>query len=60
MEKLLNKKQVADVLGVKVPAINKWMHEKKIPYVKISPKTVRFIPSEIRKYIAKRKSANPD
>ena len=51
MEKLLNKQEVAETFGVTVKAIDKWVCEKKIPYLKLSQKCVRFIPSEIRSYI---------
>ena len=53
MERLLNKREVAEAFGVTVKAIDKWVCEKKIPYLKLSKKCVRFIPSEIRAYINK-------
>ncbi len=53
MERLLNKQEVAETFGVTVKAIDKWVCEKKIPYLKLSKKCVRFIPSEIRSYINK-------
>lgn len=53
MEKLLNKKEIAEVLGVSIKAIDKWVCEHRIPYVKLSQKCVRFIPSQVRYYLNK-------
>jgi predicted DNA-binding transcriptional regulator AlpA len=54
MEKLLNKKDVAEAFGVTVKAIDKWVSERRIPYIKISAKCVRFRPSAIKKYLDRR------
>lgn len=58
MEKLLDKKQVAAILGVSVKAIDKWMADKKITYYTLSRKCVRFRVSDLEAYIRKHK-ANP-
>ena len=48
MEKLLKKKAVADAFGVTIKAGDKWVCAKKIPYIKISGKCVRFRPALFR------------
>jgi excisionase family DNA binding protein len=53
METLMDKKKVAEVFGVTVKAIDKWISEKRIPYVKLSGKCVRFIPSDIKAHLEK-------
>lgn len=53
MEKLMNKKEVAETFGVTVKAIDKWVCEKKIPYIKLSRKCVRFAPSEVQSFLNK-------
>ncbi|TDW96417.1 helix-turn-helix transcriptional regulator [Dinghuibacter silviterrae] len=53
MEKLLNKKEIAEVLGVSVKAIDKWVCERRIPFIKLSQKCVRFVPSQMRMYLNK-------
>lgn len=59
MEKLLNKSEVARVFGVTVKAIDKWVCEKKIPYIKISGKCVRFRSAAIQGYLNSR-TIKPD
>jgi hypothetical protein len=54
MEKLMDKKDVARAFGVTVKAVDKWVSEKKIPYIKVTAKCVRFRPSAIRKYLTVR------
>lgn len=54
MEKLLNKKQVADILGYSVPGITKMVMENRIPYIKMADlksAAVRFDPAEIRRWL---------
>jgi hypothetical protein len=51
MEKLMDKKDVARAFGVTVKAVDKWVSEKKIPYIKISAKCVRFRPTAIQGYL---------
>jgi excisionase family DNA binding protein len=50
MDKLLAKKEIAEVLGVTVKTIDKWVSEKRIPFVRITGKCVRFIPEDVRAY----------
>ena len=46
-EKLLNVKEVAEALGVKVPTVRKMVLERRIPFVKIGS-LVRFKPETVR------------
>ena len=59
MEKLLKKKDVADAFGVTVKAVDKWVCARKIPFIKISGKCVRFRPNAIQGYLDKR-TIKPD
>ena len=59
MEKLLKKKDVAEAFGVTVKAVDKWVGAKKIPYIRISGKCVRFRPAAIQGYLDKR-TVKPD
>jgi hypothetical protein len=54
MEKLLNKAEVAPLFGVTIKAVDKWVSEKKIPYIKISSRCVRFRPAAIQRYLITR------
>jgi len=54
MEKLLKKKDVADAFGVTVKAVDKWVGAKKIPYIRISGKCIRFRPAAIQGYLERR------
>lgn len=51
MEKLMNKKEVALTLGVSVKAIDKWLGEGRLPYIRLSRKCIRFNPSEIQSFL---------
>jgi len=59
MEKLLKKKDVAEAFGVSVKAVDKWVGAKKIPYIRISGKCIRFRPAAIQGYLEKR-TIKPD
>jgi len=50
MEKLLNIKEVAGIIGVKESTIRSWVFVRKIPFKKIHG-VIRFDPDEIRKFI---------
>jgi hypothetical protein len=52
MEKLMKKQDVARAFGVTVKAVDKWVCDGKIPFIKISAKCVRFRPSAIRVYLS--------
>jgi len=51
---LLNKRQVADYLGLKVYTIDAWVSQHRIPYIKLG-RLVRFDPDEINKWIEKQR-----
>jgi excisionase family DNA binding protein len=59
MEKLMDKKEMAEALGVTVKTIDKWVSEKRIPFVRITGKCVRFIWSEVQGYLVM-KEIQPD
>jgi excisionase family DNA binding protein len=50
---MLTKKQVAEKLGVSVRTIEKWMHEKSIPYSKLNG-IVRFDEEKINLWVDRR------
>lgn len=54
MEKLLNKKEAAELLGYSVHGITRMIMEKRIPYIKMDDlkgSAVRFDPVEIRRWL---------
>lgn len=50
MKKLLNAKEVAEVLGVEISTIYDWVYRKKIEHIKIG-KLLRFNPETLQDYI---------
>lgn len=54
MERLLNKKEVAQVFGVTVKAVDKWGSSRQLPFIRLSRRCVRFRPIEIKHYLDKR------
>jgi len=50
---MINAKQAAEILGVKVGTIHTWMFNKKIPfpYYKISTRVIRFKRTEVLAYL---------
>jgi excisionase family DNA binding protein len=49
-EKLLNVPGVSDFIGVKQSTIRKWVHERRIPFLKVG-RCVRFRPSSIEEWL---------
>ena len=49
-EKLLNVLGLSDLIGVKKPTIRKWVHERRIPFIKVG-RCVRFRPSSIEEWL---------
>ena len=47
----MNKKQAAEVLGVTVKTIDKWVAAKYMPYIKISGKCVRFDTEVLSRFV---------
>jgi hypothetical protein len=39
---LMNKAQCAAFLGIKIRTLDKYVHEKRIPFIRLSQKLVRF------------------
>lgn len=52
MKNLLNINQAAEILNLKVPTLYRWVHERKIPFVKMGNK-LRFKQEEITEFIDK-------
>lgn len=51
---LLNKKQLAEYLGLKAYTIDSWVSQRRIPYIKLG-KCVRFDPDEIEEWLQRQK-----
>ncbi len=49
-EKLWNVPGLSDFIGVKQPTIRKWVHERRIPFIKVG-RCVRFRPSSIERWL---------
>jgi len=49
-EKLLTAKEVAEILGLKLPTLYDWVYHKKIPYIKIGS-LLKFNPTVVQNYI---------
>ncbi|MEI8390256.1 MAG: helix-turn-helix domain-containing protein [bacterium] len=50
MSNLLDIKQTSEILNMKVPTLYRWVHERKIPFVKMGNK-LRFKENEILDFI---------
>jgi len=50
MNNLLDIKQTSEILNMKVPTLYRWVHERKIPFVKMGNK-LRFKENEILDFI---------
>ena len=48
---LLNKRQVAEYLGLKVYTIDAWVSQRRIPYIKVGGRCVRFNLEEIEAWL---------
>jgi predicted DNA-binding transcriptional regulator AlpA len=53
-ERLLNARDVAELLRVEEATVRGWVHRRIIPCVKISATCVRFRPRDIKAFVAKR------
>jgi excisionase family DNA binding protein len=49
-EKLLNVPEISKLIGVKESTIRKWVHERRIPFLKVG-RCVRFRPSSIEAWL---------
>lgn len=60
MERLLDVKLTAELLGIKPVTLRLWISQKKVPYYKVG-KSIKFKPSEIETWInATRVEPDPD
>ena len=50
MKNLIDIKQTSELLNMKVPTLYRWVHERKIPFVKMGNK-LRFKETEILDFI---------
>jgi predicted site-specific integrase-resolvase len=50
-DSLWDKEQVAEFIGVQPGTIKIWVMKKSIPYIKPSPRVLRFDPDKIRKWL---------
>lgn len=51
---LLTKQQVMEVLGIKESTLYTWVHHKKIPYIKLGKRCLRFRESDILEWITEK------
>lgn len=51
MEQLLKIDQVAETLGIQVSSLYQLIHERRIPFIKVSHKAVRFRASELEQWL---------
>lgn len=54
----MDKKQMAEILGVSIKTIDKWVCQRLIPYVKLNS-AVRFNPKEVDAYISAKRTITP-
>ena len=56
VEKLLDERKVADVLGVSIGTLGRWRREGGGPaFIQVADKSVRYAPSDLKQWIADRK-----
>jgi excisionase family DNA binding protein len=53
MQNLINKKQVAEILGVSVKTVDLWISQGKAPKHLRVGRLVKFIPSDVEEFIQK-------
>ena len=53
VSKLLSKREVAQHLGVSPRTIDNWIADQRIPYLKLSPRVVRFDPNQVAGALAR-------
>lgn len=51
MDKLLTIKELAEMTGLHVVTLRQWTSAGKLPYVKLSPKVVRYPLSKVNEWI---------
>jgi excisionase family DNA binding protein len=53
MERLMTKEEVAACLRIAVKTLDRWISRKRIPFIRLSRKAVRFEPKEIEAFKAR-------
>lgn len=53
--KLLTYKAASELLEVPIGTLYAWVHEKKIPHIRLGPRTVRFDLEELQTWLAERR-----
>jgi hypothetical protein len=59
IQKLLNPKQLADILGISVKTVNKLVRDRKLACMQVTAKERRFTDGQIRDYIESRTIERP-
>ena len=57
-EKLLTPQECADLLKFKISTVYAFVHQKRIPYIKLGGRALRFDPERIREWV-ERQSKEP-
>ena len=50
--------RLAEYLAVPTPTIRDWVYKRKIPFVKVGDRLIRFQPSDIHKWLSERKKGD--
>lgn len=54
MIRLMTRADVAEAFGVTTKAVDKWIQDKRIPFIRISRKCVRFSPIDVQRFLDER------
>ena len=57
MEQLITLEELSKILGVKKATLYAWVSKKKIPFIKLSARLVRFRESEIQDWLSQKSSS---
>lgn len=57
-QKLVDVKELSEMLSIRPSTIYKWVHEGRIPHCKLH-KLVRFDPNDVWEWVKKRKTRKP-
>jgi len=56
--KLISYQKAAELLDLPIGTLYAWVHEKRIPHVRLGPRTVRFDQDELRAWVEARRQAD--
>ena len=56
MKKLLSKKEVAEMLGVSVQTVMRYKAAGKLPFVQLSPRTIKFKPEAVEYFVSEKQT----